>query len=125
MPAPTPVIERQPYKNAPSRASLGSMSGGSDFTRFIPGIVTSPRGILEPASTTKRVMAGGDQLVNPLLGGAGPSPTVLTPGGSASPAPAPTVPLPSVLAARKNKGARGVGAGVSATLRKSPIAQAY
>ena len=64
VPAPTPVIERQPYKNAPSRASLSS---GMDRPRQIPGVVTSARGVLEPASTTKRVMMGGDQQINPLL----------------------------------------------------------
>ena len=82
VPAPTPVIERQPYKNAPSRESLSS---GLDRPRQIAGVVTSARGVLEPASTTKRVMMGGDQQINPTLSAPASSGTILTtsPGPSA------------------------------------------
>lgn len=83
VPAPTPVVERQEYKNAPSRASLASDSS-ADRRRLIPGIATSAQGVTTQASTTKRVKAGGDQQINPVLGGSGSSgPSVVETGGGA------------------------------------------
>lgn len=70
VPAPTPVIERQPYKNAPSRGSLSADDNGQR-RRQLSGVATSAQGILEAASTTKRVKMGGDQLLNPSIGGPG------------------------------------------------------
>lgn len=83
VPAPTPVIERQPYKTAPSRASL-SGDNNESRRRMIAGVATGAMGLLEPASTTKKVRAGGDQQINPVIGGSGPSPAV-APVSSAAP----------------------------------------
>lgn len=78
VPTPTAVIERQPYKNAPSRASLSSGGDGEMRRRMIAGIATSAQGVPGPASTTKRVMAGGDQVLAPVLSGAGSNPTAVS-----------------------------------------------
>lgn len=78
VPTPTAVIERQPYKNAPSRASLAS--GDSEMRRrMIAGIATSAQGVPSAASTTKRVMAGGDQVLAPVLTSGGSNPTAVLP----------------------------------------------
>ena len=69
IPTPTPVVERQAYKNAPSRGSLST--GDSEARRrLIAGVATSAQGVAGPASTTKRVMAGGDTPMGAVLGGA-------------------------------------------------------
>lgn len=65
IPTPTPVVERQAYKSAPTRASLAS-PGGS--TRPSMGAAVAA-GLANPASTTRRVLAGGDQQLMPALGG--------------------------------------------------------
>lgn len=44
---------------------------------MIAGVATSARGVLEPASTTRRVRAGGDQNIMPVLGNS-PSPGVVS-----------------------------------------------
>lgn len=76
IPTPTPVVERQAYKNAPSRASLSS--GDSEARRrLIAGVATSAQGVQNPASTTKRVRAGGDQPLGSVLGGAPSSGTIV------------------------------------------------
>jgi len=91
IPAPTPVIERQAYKNAPSRASLAS-DDNETRRRAIAGILTSAQGVGEQSSTTKRVRAGGDQNINPIIGGGGGSVTPAAPisGSGITTAPGPT-----------------------------------
>jgi len=86
VPKPTPVIERQPYKDPVSRASLSS--GDPDARRrMIAGVATSAQGDTSTASTTRRVALGGDQVLAPVLG-SGPS----TGGAPAAPVtPGPTV----------------------------------
>jgi len=75
VPAPTPVIERQAYKNAPSRDSLASDDPDAR-RRKLAGVETSAQGVTEAASTTRRTKAGGDQTLMPTLGGAGSAPIV-------------------------------------------------
>lgn len=74
IPAPTPVIERQAYKSAPSRESLSSGNDPNARRRALAGVETSARGVLEPASTTRRVRAGGDQDILPVFGSAPSTP---------------------------------------------------
>lgn len=83
--APTAVVERQPYKNATPREALAGTGDAEARRRMIAGVATSARGIAEPASTTKRVRAGGDAPIMPLIGGA---PAPLT-GAASAPAPSP------------------------------------
>lgn len=86
IPAATPVIERQPYKTPASRESLaGDAAGAETRRRMIAGVATSARGVEAPASTTRRVMAGGDAPIMPVLSGSGGAT-----GAMPSPAPAPT-----------------------------------
>lgn len=83
IPTPTPVVERQAYKNAPSRGSLST--GDSEARRrLIAGVATSAQGVTSPASTTKRVRAGGDQNVTPVLGGAPSTGGVIEAGGGST-----------------------------------------
>lgn len=121
VPAPTPIVERQAYKTAPSRSSL--YGGNSEARRrTIAGVVTSAQGLLEPASTTKRVMAGGDQIINPVIGGSGPSPTAVLPAPAASSA-GPTY-APQFLPPRRSKqsgaGVRPNAAFIPSMLRQRP-----
>ena len=94
IPAPTPVVERQPYKNAPSRESLGGAGFDENRRRMIAGIATSAQGVASPASTTKRVMAGGDQQLMPLLAAQASLPS--------TGAPSPTAPAAPVAAAQRS-----------------------
>ena len=79
VPAPTPVIQRQAYKDPVARGSLASGLDPNAYRRMIAGVATSAQGI-GPESTTRRVLAGGDQVLAPVLGG-GPA------SGSVTPAP--------------------------------------
>ena len=79
VPAPTAVIQRQAYKDPVSRGSLASGLDPNAYRRMIAGVATSAQGI-GPESTTRRVLAGGDQVLAPVLGG-GPA------SGSVTPAP--------------------------------------
>lgn len=73
---------------------------------MIAGVMTSARGLTEPASTTKRAKMGGDQAVNPIVGGGGAAsaPGAPTAGGEGA-APAATLPpfvTPDILARLRN-----------------------
>lgn len=105
VPKPTPVVERQAYKSAPSRDSLSSGTDPSLRQRMIAGVATSARGVLEPASTTNRSQFGGDQVLAPLLSGGGAG------GGFGAPAPSGAVP---------SGGGASIAAGVAARQRKGP-----
>ena len=98
VPTPTPVIERQAYKSAPSRASLGTDNNESR-RRMIAGVATSAQGVTEAASTTKRVRTGGDQQLNPSLGGTGATPDLIVA------APVSVVPAPSPQSSSASRGA--------------------
>lgn len=76
IPTPTAVVERQAYKNAPSRASL-STGDSETRRRVIAGVATSANGVANPASTTKRVRTGGDQPLGSVLSGAPSSGTII------------------------------------------------
>ena len=73
VPEPEKVVQRQGYKDPVSRASLSS-DDAETRRRMIAGVVTGARGVENMASTTRGVRAlGGDQPLNPLLGGGGGS----------------------------------------------------
>lgn len=72
--APAPVIERQAYKSPVPRGSLASGDGDAR-RRMIAGVATSAQGVTTQASTTRKVMAGGDQQIMPVLTGGQTSPT--------------------------------------------------
>lgn len=110
IPAPTPVIERQAYKSPVSRASLSSGTDPNARRRLIAGVATSAQGVLEPASTTRRVKVGGDTPMMPSLGGS-PSST-----GTAAPAPATSGPTMGAQTGtpKTTSGGSGVGLGPGA-----------
>jgi hypothetical protein len=72
IPAPTPVIERQAYRSPAPRE--GVSSGDPSRRRRIAGMATSPQGLTSEASTTRRVRMGGDDPLNPTLGGSSSAP---------------------------------------------------
>lgn len=51
-PAPEPIIERQAYKDPTPRSALAT-DDTERRRRMIMGVMTSPRGVGIPASTTK------------------------------------------------------------------------
>lgn len=105
VPKATPVVQRQPYKNAPSRESLASGTDPNTLRRLIAGVATSAQGDTSQASTTKRSQFGGDQVLAPLLG---------TGEGMGAPgAPAPSGALP----AGGGTASAGVAASVAARVR--------
>lgn len=82
------TVIRQPYKTPNTREALAGAGDNETRRRLIAGIATSARGIETPASTTKRVRAGGDAPILPLLGGAPGNVTGASPPPAVTPAPA-------------------------------------
>lgn len=109
VPKPTPVIERQPYKDPVPRSAL--LAANPDVQRLANmGVVGSAQGDLTTASTTKRVALGGDQQLAPVLGG---SPT----GGVTTPSTPDTSPV--------GVGGGNLAAGGNPTKKKFNNAGAY
>lgn len=87
MPAPTPVIQRQAYRSPAPRGSVAS-DDGAERKRRIAGLATTSQGLTDEASTTKRVKMGGNDALNPSIGGGGGS-AALAAAASLAPAPVP------------------------------------
>lgn len=98
IPAPVAVIERQPYKSPVSRSSLSS-GDSEQRRRMIAGVATSATGVAEAASTTKRVRAGGDQPIMPVLTSGGQTPI--------TPVIQPIVPIAPVVGPQSGARSRG------------------
>lgn len=89
IPKPAAVIERQAYRTAAPRDSVGGTDANARRRR-LQGIATSSQGDVSAASTTRNVM-GGDTPLNPVIGGGGGSSVAVGPasGGAAVPIIAP------------------------------------
>lgn len=123
VPAPTAVIERQPYKSPNTREALAGGGDNEARRRLIAGIATSARGLTEPASTTKRVRAGGDAPIMPLMGGGSASTTGAAPAPAPSPAPVAATPAAVAAAVRPKPrvalGAGGMARNIAAMLQRA------
>ena len=107
IPTPAPVIERQPYKDPVSRASLAPAGASDRMRRAMMGVLTSAQGVKGPASTTKRVKLGGDQNLAPGFTSANSSGAASV--GGAPPAPTPILAVASPITSIKTSPGTGMG----------------
>lgn len=118
IPAPTPVIERQAYRNPSPRESVAGGPDAAARRRRVAGMATSSQGDTSQASTTRRVKMGGDDPLTATLGGGGASVTTPAP----SPDPAGPVSAPQTTpAANRTQNYAGMSPGAIAVLN-GPLA---